>query len=107
MELRDLRETAELARLNMETEELRAAFGAFEEMLSFFAAMQAADQDTEAFSAGIKGPAGGMAASARLVNAGYFRADGPNLGSSNPPPEQILDKAGDRDGRFVVIPNVL
>jgi aspartyl-tRNA(Asn)/glutamyl-tRNA(Gln) amidotransferase subunit C len=109
MELQDLRETAELAHLNMETGELQAAFGAFEEMLSFFAAMQAADQDTEAFSGGVKNPASGMAASSRLVNAGHFRTDGPNPGNSanSALNEALLDKAGDRDGRFVVIPNVL
>jgi aspartyl-tRNA(Asn)/glutamyl-tRNA(Gln) amidotransferase subunit C len=109
MELQDLQTTAGLAHLNMDTQELQSALSAFEEMLSFFAAMQAADQDQTAFTASINTHTEGMAASSRLVNAAYFRSDNPISGNSNPNDlsEEILTKAGERDGRFVVIPNVL
>ncbi|MDR2733514.1 MAG: aspartyl/glutamyl-tRNA amidotransferase subunit C [Spirochaetota bacterium] len=99
MEIRDLQETAALAHLLMSEQELREAFPAFEEMLSFFAVMQAADAQS--------GDAdGGMAASSRVVNAGYFRPD------AAPPAredlsEDMLTKAGERDERFITIPNVL
>jgi aspartyl-tRNA(Asn)/glutamyl-tRNA(Gln) amidotransferase subunit C len=107
MELQDLQETASLAHLNMEQGELVSAFGAFEEMLAFFAAMQSADKDKTAFTAAITAPAEGMTASARLVNASFFRPDAPNEGSAKIESENLLDKAGERDSRFIVIPNVL
>ncbi|GHV93785.1 hypothetical protein AGMMS50293_01050 [Spirochaetia bacterium] len=107
MELQDLQTTAGLAHLNMDQQELQSALSAFEEMLSFFAAMQAADQDHAAFTASINTHTEGMAASSRLVNAAYFRSDNPVPGNSEDLSEKILTKAGERDGRFVVIPNVL
>ena len=93
-----------MAHLNLGEEELSAAFPAFEQMLGYFAAMQTADSD-EAAAAGAEG----MAASSRLVPAAYFRTDSVNS-AVNPHedlPENMLAKAGERDGRFVVIPNVL
>jgi aspartyl-tRNA(Asn)/glutamyl-tRNA(Gln) amidotransferase subunit C len=106
MEIRDLQETADLAHLNLSQEELEGAFPAFEEMLTFFAAMQAADRDEAAFSGSIKSRAEGMAASSRLVNAACFRQDSVNTGNPDLS-EKMLEKAGERDGRFLVIPNVL
>jgi aspartyl-tRNA(Asn)/glutamyl-tRNA(Gln) amidotransferase subunit C len=104
MDIRDLQETADLAHLNLREEELQAAFPAFEEMLTFFAAMQTADlEDSAVF--GVAGTEG-MAASARTVNSGFFRPDNPKPridGLS----ETMLQKAGERDGPFIVIPNVL
>jgi aspartyl-tRNA(Asn)/glutamyl-tRNA(Gln) amidotransferase subunit C len=101
MELKDLRETAALAHLNLGEQELAAAFPAFEEMLGYFALMQAADSETT-------GPAPGISAAARTVASGHFRGD---RGGSNPPGEDrieaMLNSAGERDGRFVVVPNVL
>jgi hypothetical protein len=44
MNIEDLKETAALAHLNRGEAELEAAFPAFEQMLGFFAAMQAADE---------------------------------------------------------------
>jgi aspartyl-tRNA(Asn)/glutamyl-tRNA(Gln) amidotransferase subunit C len=104
MKIGDLQETADLAHLNLGEEELAAAFPAFEQMLGYFAAMQVADQDGAAFHTE------GMAASSRLVPAAYFRGDTVNPANANPPEdlqENMLAKAGERDGRFVVIPNVL
>jgi aspartyl-tRNA(Asn)/glutamyl-tRNA(Gln) amidotransferase subunit C len=100
MEFSDLQETAALAHLNMAEQELRNAFPAFEQMLGYFAAMQAADRDEAAFAVG-------MDAGARAVNAGWFRPDSANSGSGADAGGPLLDKAGERDGRFVVIPNVL
>jgi aspartyl-tRNA(Asn)/glutamyl-tRNA(Gln) amidotransferase subunit C len=108
MDIRDLQETANLAHLNLSEEELKAAFPAFEEMLQFFAAMQTADLEEKSVSgsAGSATIAEGMAASARTVNSGYFRPDNPKPrveGLS----EEMLQKAGERDGSFIVIHNVL
>jgi aspartyl-tRNA(Asn)/glutamyl-tRNA(Gln) amidotransferase subunit C len=102
MELQDLQETAELARLNMGQEELRGALPAFEEMLSFFAAMQQAQA-----AGGFPEVPSGMAAHARLVDADWFRADGEPPASVDSLPQQLLSGAGERDGRFILIPNVL
>ena len=104
MEITDLRETAELARLNMDEEELKKIFPAFEEMLSFFAVMQAADGDgaLPAVTSRIEG----MAASARVVSSGCLRPDAvttPEEGLF----EAMLSQAPERDGRLIVIPNVL
>ncbi|MDR2134867.1 MAG: aspartyl/glutamyl-tRNA amidotransferase subunit C [Treponema sp.] len=108
MKIEDLRETAALAHLNMDEKELAGAFSAFEQMIGYFAAMQAADRDGASFTASITGGTEGMAASSRLVGSDYFRPDrnisGDNSGDLS---EEMLEKAGDRDGRFVVIPNVL
>jgi aspartyl-tRNA(Asn)/glutamyl-tRNA(Gln) amidotransferase subunit C len=107
MTIEDLKVTAALAHLNLSDEELAAAFPAFEQMLGYFAAMQAADNDPA-----LQGSGGedSIAGKAQLTSA-YFRLDqgledaGRNdtAGLS----EAMLDNAGIRDGRFVVIPNVL
>jgi aspartyl-tRNA(Asn)/glutamyl-tRNA(Gln) amidotransferase subunit C len=115
MKIDDLKETAELAHLNLGDEELAAAFPAFEQMLGYFAAMQAADTDESLFPRGPDGSAktalpAGQNAGARLVDSGFFRPDNPhgaNSNNSNKLNENLLNNAGDRDGRFVVIPNVL
>jgi aspartyl-tRNA(Asn)/glutamyl-tRNA(Gln) amidotransferase subunit C len=79
-------------------------------MLGYFAAMQAADKDEASFSASIAAQTEGMAASSRIVVSNYFRPDSATSNNSNSSPdlpEKLLEKAGDRDGRFVVVPNVL
>ncbi|MDR0586745.1 MAG: aspartyl/glutamyl-tRNA amidotransferase subunit C [Treponema sp.] len=105
MDQRELEETAELAHLNINKEELAAALPAFEQMLGFFAIMQGADTDTE-----VPGPAAGIAAGqaagALLVSSGHFRGD-KAPGGAAVPREDMLNNAGDRDGAFIVIPNVL
>jgi aspartyl-tRNA(Asn)/glutamyl-tRNA(Gln) amidotransferase subunit C len=103
MKIEDLQETAALAHLNLKDEELAAAFPAFEQMLGFFAAMQAADEDTEALSIT------GLSRQARTVDAGFFRKDASDesLDSSTGLNEKLLNNAGDRDGRFILVPNVL
>jgi aspartyl-tRNA(Asn)/glutamyl-tRNA(Gln) amidotransferase subunit C len=103
MELEDLRETAALAHLNLDEEELSGAFPAFQEMLGFFAAMQAADREDS--------PAAGISAVARTVDSRWFRDDAAVTAAADTAGEgtveRMLDSAGERDGRFVVVPNVL
>ncbi|MDR1985469.1 MAG: aspartyl/glutamyl-tRNA amidotransferase subunit C [Treponema sp.] len=105
MKMEDLQETAGLAHLTMSEQALAAAFPAFEQMLGFFAAMQAADEDREAFPAlpsQLFGPS-------RIVSQDHFRQDNPEVPSQQDPSliPQLLNNAGDRDGRFVLVPNVL
>ena len=110
MNIEDLQVTAQLAHLDLDEAELADAFPAFEQMLGFFAAMQAADEDRAAFPAPI------LHGSAATVESGFFRLDNtnpnnPNGNQSNPASnginENLLNNAGERDGRFIVVPNVL
>jgi aspartyl-tRNA(Asn)/glutamyl-tRNA(Gln) amidotransferase subunit C len=122
MKIEDLQVTAQLAHLNMGGEELAAAFPAFEQMLGFFAAMQATDNDTPAFPAGFSSA---ESAGDAARPADHFRSDVPNHDPDNSQQtisqglnsdrfrsdetlvSTLLHNAGDRDGRFIVIPNVL
>jgi aspartyl-tRNA(Asn)/glutamyl-tRNA(Gln) amidotransferase subunit C len=101
----DLKVTAELAHLNLKDEELDAAFPSFQEMLGYFAAMQAADKDPDLSQGGADVKAG-QNVGAQSVGAGFFRKDEEVSGGSEKL-EMILDNAGERDGRFYVIPSVL
>jgi aspartyl-tRNA(Asn)/glutamyl-tRNA(Gln) amidotransferase subunit C len=104
--IEDLRTTASLARLDVGEAELQAAFPAFREVLSYFAAMQAADSDKKAFPDGL---AGLSSAGADAMPADWFRADAavaPDLARPDLT-ETMLDASGERDSRFIVIPNVL
>ncbi|GHU25559.1 hypothetical protein FACS1894172_16540 [Spirochaetia bacterium] len=92
MNVQDLQETAALAHLDLTETELQSAFPAFEEMLGFFAVMQVADQDLPAFSG------------SKPVTSVQFRLDQPERPQD---PAPLLDRAGERDGQFIVIPNVL
>jgi aspartyl-tRNA(Asn)/glutamyl-tRNA(Gln) amidotransferase subunit C len=109
MNIEDLRETAALAHLNLGDGELAAAFPAFEQMLGYFAAMQAADKDEAAFGAngGQEAAPAGLSALARTVSSGHFRLDNQNPHTNEDIAGRMLDNSGERDGRFVVVPNVL
>jgi aspartyl-tRNA(Asn)/glutamyl-tRNA(Gln) amidotransferase subunit C len=103
-----LTETAALAHLNLTETELTAAFPAFEQMLGFFAAMQAADNDAEAFAE----PIAALAGETRQppVDSGFFRADQTDSASEwarADSAEALIARAAERDGRFILIPNVL
>jgi aspartyl-tRNA(Asn)/glutamyl-tRNA(Gln) amidotransferase subunit C len=107
MTLDDLVTTANLARLNLSEAELERAFPAFEQMLSFFAEMQEADNDDAAFGSSIEG----LARDARECGAALFRTDDV-AGSAVYNPdfalnEAFLENTGERDGLFMVVPNVL
>jgi aspartyl-tRNA(Asn)/glutamyl-tRNA(Gln) amidotransferase subunit C len=111
MDLTVLRETAALARINMSGDELEKTFPAFEQMLSFFAVMER-DSDntgeqtdfTDAKTAAAEGNLGPVGPVCRVP--GYLRPD-----TASPPDEDLfesmLSQAPERDGRFIVIPNVL
>jgi aspartyl-tRNA(Asn)/glutamyl-tRNA(Gln) amidotransferase subunit C len=103
MNVEDLKVTAALAHLNLDEAELEAAAPAFEQMLAFFAAMQAADEDKAAFPAPVKE----NASAARTVESSFFRPDAGNSPAVGGQAACLLDNVGERDGRFVVVPNVL
>ncbi|MDR0758968.1 MAG: aspartyl/glutamyl-tRNA amidotransferase subunit C [Treponema sp.] len=110
MDIEDLKVTAQLAHLNLDEGELAASFPAFEQMLGFFAAMQAADGDTAAFPVPGSREIDAAGANARTVCIGYFRADvhtTASTGLNQPEIPNLIDNAGERDGRFILIPNVL
>lgn len=99
----DLRITASLAHLNAGESELEAALPAFRDMLSYFAAMQAADGDEKAFG----GPIQGLSFAGDCVDSAHFRADAALPGAAADLTEAMLDNSGERDSRFIVVPNVL
>jgi aspartyl-tRNA(Asn)/glutamyl-tRNA(Gln) amidotransferase subunit C len=116
MDIEDLKETARLAHLNLDEGELAASFPAFEQMLGFFAAMQAADKDTAAFPAPGFQRADAAGANARTAPPGHFRPDThdhnnayttASNGLNQPGAPNLIDNAGERDGRFILVPNVL
>jgi aspartyl-tRNA(Asn)/glutamyl-tRNA(Gln) amidotransferase subunit C len=128
MKIEDLQETAQLAHLNMDEKELAASLPAFEQMVGFFAAMQAADEDRTAFPGGSltgdTAPVSGLSGTSQTVTSRHFRPDnsGDNLNNQANPlsgglkgnaaakealVSDMLNNAGERDGRFVVVPNVL
>jgi aspartyl-tRNA(Asn)/glutamyl-tRNA(Gln) amidotransferase subunit C len=98
MELTDLRETAALARISMSGDDLEKTFPAFEQMLSFFAVMQTAREWVL--------PVNEQTVSAKTAVADSLRPD-----TAAAPDEDLfesmLSQAPERDGRFIVIPNVL
>ena len=99
MTIEDLKETASLARLNIDESTLAAMLPAFEQMVGYFAQMQEADNDFDAFPDEFA-----RAGDQNRVNAPFFNSV--NL-VSNSVNENLLNNAGPRDGRFIVIPNVL
>ena len=97
MTIEDFKETAALAHFNPDESELAGLFPAFAEMIGFFDTMQAADAST----------AEGLGNS-RTVNSGFYRVNAPSNENTSPGlTESMLNNAGERDGRFLVVPNVL
>jgi aspartyl-tRNA(Asn)/glutamyl-tRNA(Gln) amidotransferase subunit C len=105
MNIEDLQETAQLAHVTMDDQALGSAFPAFEQMLGFFAAMQRADEDSAAFPEGIRVETSGVSL---IPISNHFRPDNPEANASfHYLNEPLLSNPGERDGNFVVIPNVL
>jgi aspartyl-tRNA(Asn)/glutamyl-tRNA(Gln) amidotransferase subunit C len=102
---RDLSITASLAHLSSGEAELEAALPAFRDMLSYFAAMQAADNDEEAFG----GPLSGLSSAGEGASSAHFRPDAetPQAETLKNLTETMLDNSGERDSHFIVVPNVL
>ena len=99
--MNDLQETAALARMNLSEQEQGELFCAFEQMLSLFDLMQAADAALPAFAK----QADFVTAMAIPVDSGYLRSD--TAETPLDPVESMLSQAPERDGSFIVIPNVL
>ena len=107
MDLQELITTARLAHLNVSNDELAATLPAFEQMIGFFAAMEEAVNDT-AFSQ--KDDVFSIA-HAQLVNAEHFRTDEDKTDAESEVDhefnQKMLNNAAERNGSFIVIPNVL
>jgi Asp-tRNA(Asn)/Glu-tRNA(Gln) amidotransferase C subunit len=103
MDIDELKVTAQLAHLTMTDEELRSVLPAFDEMLDNFALMQAADNDAAAFGA----PLAEIDTERPPVHADWYRADAGNTDAPQVASDTMLDSSGERDGPFIVIPNVL
>ena len=112
-----------MAHINLDEAELKRIYPVFKQTLEYLDSMQEADKDQAAFPAGLV-PASSIAAGVRAdsapklspdsqkVNHLVFRSDIPentalNNDTSAQSIENLLDNAGERDGRFLVIPNVL
>jgi aspartyl-tRNA(Asn)/glutamyl-tRNA(Gln) amidotransferase subunit C len=119
LDIEDLRRTAALAHLNLPEAELEAAFPAFRQMLAYFAVMQpsSGSQTTSVPQPSSDGDAGldfAAFSSAEPALAKRFRQDAGQSGAkaesggaSAEEKAAMLDSAGERDGRFIVVPNVL
>jgi aspartyl-tRNA(Asn)/glutamyl-tRNA(Gln) amidotransferase subunit C len=113
----DLQATAALAHLDLSEDEAAAALPAFELMLEYFAAMKAADTDTDAFGVSVST----LPPTTQAFSVGKrLRADvtvsnpANNNMNSNLNPNtfsnltaEILERAPESENRFIVIPNVL
>jgi Asp-tRNA(Asn)/Glu-tRNA(Gln) amidotransferase C subunit len=103
----DLVATAELARLDISEAELRSALPAFEEMVNYFAEMEAADDDIAAFGK----PLSEFGRSALKLAPRFFRPDnGAGVENYNPSfslNEKFVENSPEHDGPFIVVPNVL
>jgi aspartyl-tRNA(Asn)/glutamyl-tRNA(Gln) amidotransferase subunit C len=102
MDIEELRVTARLAHIEMDEASLVASFPAFAQMLDFFQAMQAADSDAAVSDFLTRA---GESSGASAVSSD-FRGD-MSEASDTVESELIISKAGESDGRFVLIPNVL
>jgi aspartyl-tRNA(Asn)/glutamyl-tRNA(Gln) amidotransferase subunit C len=113
----DLQATAALAHLDLGEDEAAAALPAFGLMLEYFAAMKAADTDTDAFGVSVST----LPPTTQAFSLGKrLRTDVPNSNpannntnmNSNPNAlpnlsSEILERAPESENRFIVIPNVL
>lgn len=120
MKLDDLQVTARLAHLGLGEADLRAALPAFEQMLDYFAVMQTADGSVSGDSAGKAHIT--AVHSDLVVSVHQFNNNNPShntLLNNNSPNNQgnhndnnlsnnnLINQAGERNGNFIVVPNVL
>ncbi|MDR2841684.1 MAG: aspartyl/glutamyl-tRNA amidotransferase subunit C [Spirochaetaceae bacterium] len=107
MDIEELKTTAVLAHLNMSQKELEEAFPAFTQMLSYFAAMQNADGDTKAF----KDPIEGLSSAGEPEQSSHFRGDSVSENGKSLLETGLntvlIENSEEKDGRFIVVPNVL
>jgi aspartyl-tRNA(Asn)/glutamyl-tRNA(Gln) amidotransferase subunit C len=98
--IEDLKKTAALAHLNLDEDELAAVFPAFEQMLRYFGAIQAADEDRAAFPETLDSTG---TDNFPIADSVFFCSDNNDTLSNT---NDLINNAGKRDGRFVAIPNV-
>lgn len=100
----ELIETAALAHLALDESELEKMLPAFDQMLEYFTIMKNADDDRAAFPNGFND-----LDNSRAVSPRFFRSDDDTstTDGSVSNSESLLNNAGGRDGRFIVIPNIL
>jgi aspartyl/glutamyl-tRNA(Asn/Gln) amidotransferase C subunit len=103
MESLDLRETAGLARLPLSEQELQTMLPTVNEMLALFATMEAAGSDTA--MPDVNSQADFVLAGAKLLCPGSLRPD--TAEAQTDTIERMLSQVPERDGSFIVIPNVL
>ncbi|AEJ19137.1 hypothetical protein [Gracilinema caldarium] len=120
MKLDDLKVTARLSHLGLNEEDLGAALPAFEQMLDYFAVMQTADgsiADTTG-TADITAVHSDVVVSIHQFNNNNSPANAANLtinalnnvgnhSENQPNNNDLLNQAGERNGNFIVVPNVL
>jgi aspartyl-tRNA(Asn)/glutamyl-tRNA(Gln) amidotransferase subunit C len=100
MDIKELEITAELAHVGFSGDDLKTAWPSFVQMLGYFEAMQAADNDAETFGK----PLADFTLQRPLAGKEQFRADG---AAGQTDGACLVPNAGETDGRFIVIPNVL
>ena len=106
MNLSDLQNASGLARLNMSEKELEELLPAFQQMLSFFGIMQAAAREANQ-NLSVLDARGEELHATGLVSAGLYHSGTEHPESGGNMAESLLARAAERDGRFIVIPNVL
>ncbi len=120
MKLDDLQVTARLAHLGLGDADLRAALPAFEQMLDYFAVMQTADGSVPSEDAGtahitavhsdlvvpVRQFNNNNASNNSLLNNNSLSNQG-NHNEANLPNNNLINQAGERNGNFIVVPNVL
>ena len=120
MDLQELKKTTELAHLNMDDEEIKTLYPAFEQMVGLLDTMEEAESLINKMPAAEHGSEGNLPfAGALLVTEQDIsksaaeaksggREDGLNIQEEGINIiEEMLQNAGERDGNFFVIPNVL
>ena len=113
MTIEELKEVADMACLSPNEKELAALFPQFSEMIGFFDTMRDADRDSAAFPKGLAPVSSALAGASgnyRKVDSGFYSAGANAAADGNSAldlTEKLLDNAGERDGRFMVVPNVL
>lgn len=117
--LEDLKVTAQLAHLGLGEEDLQAALPAFEQMLDYFAVMQTADGSIPGAAAGtadIEAVHSDLVLSIHQAKNNNVSNNPANMNSPNNSGNHnenilannnLLNQAGERNGNFIVVPNVL
>ena len=120
MTIDELKETAAMAHIRLDEGEAAGMVPVLTELLAFFDSMQAAEKDRAAFPEGlapVSAALAGVFGNCRTVDSRFYQsaapeeASGANISGSDAGSrglgESLLDNAAERDGRFVVVPNVL